>query len=77
MVQMVFRNEMIRIPNGKRVITPNTDTVIYLKAPKFYNGAQTYSMLNGTLPRFSLGTMWKDIKSGASSAFNWTKRSNR
>ncbi|WP_151402833.1 hypothetical protein, partial [Staphylococcus aureus] len=35
--------------------------------------AQTYSMLNGTLPRFSLGTMWKDIKSGASSAFNWTK----
>ncbi|MGS2890544.1 hypothetical protein, partial [Staphylococcus aureus] len=35
--------------------------------------AQTYSMLNGTLPRFSIGTMWKDIKSGASSAFNWTK----
>ncbi|MVI73926.1 peptidoglycan DD-metalloendopeptidase family protein, partial [Staphylococcus aureus] len=24
-------------------------------------------------PRFSIGTMWKDIKSGASSAFNWTK----
>ncbi|HDK3439618.1 TPA: peptidoglycan DD-metalloendopeptidase family protein, partial [Staphylococcus aureus] len=41
---------------------------------KVYNGAQTYSMLNGTLPRFHFGTtMWKDIKSGASSAFNWTK----
>ena len=31
-------------------------------------------MLNGTLPRFHFGTtMWKDIKSSASSAFNWTK----
>ncbi|HCX9460986.1 TPA: phage tail tape measure protein [Staphylococcus aureus] len=69
-----FRNEMIEYPNGKRVITPNTDTTAYLpKGSKVYNGAQTYSMLNGTLPRFSLGTMWKDIKSGASSAFNWTK----
>ena len=69
-----FRNEMIESPNGKRVITPNTDTTAYLpKGSKVYNGAQTYSMLNGTLPRFSLGTMWKDIKSGASSAFNWTK----
>ncbi|UVJ28287.1 phage tail tape measure protein [Staphylococcus aureus] len=69
-----FRNEMIEFPNGKRVITPDTDTTAYLpKGSKVYNGAQTYSMLNGTLPRFSLGTMWKDIKSGASSAFNWTK----
>lgn len=69
-----FRNEMIEFPNGKRVITPNTDTTAYLpKGSKVYNGAQTYSMLNGVLPRFSLGTMWKDIKSGASSAFNWTK----
>lgn len=69
-----FRNEMIEFPNGKRVITPNTDTTAYLpKGSKVYNGAQTYSMLNGTLPRFSLGTVWKDIKSGASSAFNWTK----
>ncbi|HIH0252228.1 TPA: phage tail tape measure protein [Staphylococcus aureus] len=69
-----FRNEMIEFPNGKRVITPNTDTTAYLpKGSKVYNGAQTYSMLNGTLPRFSIGTMWKDIKSGASSAFNWTK----
>ncbi|WP_414895107.1 phage tail protein, partial [Staphylococcus aureus] len=59
-----FRNEMIEFPNGKRVITPNTDTTAYLpKGSKVYNGAQTYSMLNGTLPRFSLGTMWKDIKS--------------
>ncbi|EOB7012495.1 phage tail tape measure protein [Staphylococcus aureus] len=69
-----FRNEMIEFPNGKRVLTPNTDTTAYLpKGSKVYNGAQTYSMLNGTLPRFSIGTMWKDIKSGASSAFNWTK----
>ncbi|HGO2073660.1 phage tail tape measure protein [Staphylococcus aureus] len=69
-----FRNEMIEFPNGKRVITPNTDTTAYLpKGSKVYNGAQTYSMLNGTLPRFSIGTVWKDIKSGASSAFNWTK----
>ncbi|COX60705.1 TP901 family phage tail tape measure protein [Staphylococcus aureus] len=69
-----FRNEIIEFPNGKRVITPNTDTTAYLpKGSKVYNGTQTYSMLNGTLPRFSLGTMWKDIKSGASSAFNWTK----
>ncbi|HEI7187091.1 TPA: phage tail tape measure protein, partial [Staphylococcus aureus] len=68
-----FRNEMIEFPNGKRVLTPNTDTTAYLpKGSKVYNGAQTYSMLNGTLPRFSIGTMWKDIKSGASSAFNWT-----
>ncbi|HDY5714252.1 TPA: phage tail tape measure protein, partial [Staphylococcus aureus] len=60
-----FRNEMIEFPNGKRVITPNTDTTAYLpKGSKVYNGAQTYSMLNGTLPRFSIGTMWKDIKSG-------------
>ncbi|HDN3488676.1 TPA: phage tail tape measure protein [Staphylococcus aureus] len=69
-----FRSEMIEYPNGKRVLTPNTDTTAYLpKGSKVYNGAQTYSMLNGTLPRFSLGTMWKDIKSGASSAFKWTK----
>ncbi len=70
-----FRNEMIEFPNGKRVITPNTDTTAYLpKGSKVYNGAQTYSMLNGTLPRFHFGTtMWKDIKSSASSAFNWTK----
>ncbi|HCZ5908163.1 TPA: phage tail tape measure protein [Staphylococcus aureus] len=69
-----FRNEMIEFPNGKRVLTPNTDTTAYLpKGSIVYNGAQTYSMLNGTLPRFSIGTMWKDIKSGASSAFNWTK----
>ncbi|HCY1519820.1 TPA: phage tail tape measure protein [Staphylococcus aureus] len=69
-----FRNEMIEFPNGKRVLTPNTDTTAYLpKGSKVYNGAQTYSMLNGTLPRFSIGTMWKDIKSSASSAFNWTK----
>lgn len=69
-----FRNEMIEFPNGKRVLTPNTGTTAYLpKGSKVYNGAQTYSMLNGTLPRFSIGTMWKDIKSGASSAFNWTK----
>ncbi len=69
-----FRNEIIEFPNGKRVITPNTDTTAYLpKGSKVYNGTQTYSMLNGTLPRFSLGTKWKDIKSGASSAFNWTK----
>lgn len=69
-----FRNEMIEFPNGKRVLTPNTDTTAYLpKGSKVYNGAQTYSMLNGTLPRFSIGTMWKDIKSGVSSAFNWTK----
>ncbi|NGW44537.1 phage tail tape measure protein [Staphylococcus aureus] len=69
-----FRNEMIEYPNGKRVLTPNTDTTAYLpKGSKVYNGAQTYSMLNGTLPRFSIGTMWKDIKSGASSAFKWTK----
>lgn len=70
-----FRNEMIEFPNGKRVITPNTDTTAYLpKGSKVYNGAQTYSMLNGTLPRFHFGTtMWKDIKSSASLAFNWTK----
>ncbi|HGO3204157.1 phage tail tape measure protein [Staphylococcus aureus] len=69
-----FRNEMIEYPNGKRVLTPNRDTTAYLpKGSKVYNGAQTYSMLNGTLPRFSIGTVWKDIKSGASSAFNWTK----
>ncbi len=64
---------MIDLPNGKRVITPNTDTSAYLpKGSKVYN-KQRSSMLNGTLPRFSIGTMWKDIKSGASSAFNWTK----
>ncbi|HFD6045998.1 TPA: phage tail tape measure protein, partial [Staphylococcus aureus] len=34
-----FRNEMIEFPNGKRVITPNTDTTAYLpKGSKVYNG---------------------------------------
>ncbi len=42
---------MIEFPNGKRVITPNTDTTVHSpKGSKVYNGAQTYSMLNGTLP---------------------------
>lgn len=69
-----FRHEMIEYPNGKRIITPNRDTTAYLpKGSKVYNGAQTYNALNGNLPRFSIGTMWKNIKSGASNAFNWSK----
>ncbi|RZH88507.1 hypothetical protein, partial [Staphylococcus aureus] len=50
------------------------DTTAYLhKGSKVYNGTQTYSKLNGTLQRFRIGTMGKEIKSGAQSAFNWTK----
>ena len=51
MVQNGFRNEMIEFPNGKRNQSHQIQILllIYLKGSKVYNGAQTYSMLNGTL----------------------------
>ena len=74
MVQNGFRNEMIEFPNGKRVITPNTDTTAYLpkRLKSIQRGTNLFNVKRNA-SRFSLGTMWKDIKSGASSAFNWTK----
>ncbi|MDU0485414.1 peptidoglycan DD-metalloendopeptidase family protein [Staphylococcus haemolyticus] len=59
-----FRNEMIRYPNGKTIITPGTDTTAFLpKNSTVYSGAQTHAMLSsqpqfstGSLPKFSKGT---------------------
>lgn len=51
-----FRHETIRYPNGKTVITPDTDTLAYLpKGTVVDNGQQTYASMNG-LPRFADGT---------------------
>lgn len=56
-----FRHEMIRYPNGKTILTPDTDTTAYLpKGSMVFNGRQTQSML----PRFSTGTL-EDFFGGA------------
>lgn len=56
-----FRNEMIRYPNGKTILTPNRDTTAYLpKGSTVYNGKQTQQML----PQFSTGTLM-DFMGGA------------
>ncbi|WP_239734672.1 tape measure protein [Mammaliicoccus sp. G-M28] len=53
-----FRHETIRYPNGKTVITPDTDTLAYLpKGTVVDNGTQTYADMNG-LPRYSKGTVF-------------------
>lgn len=49
-----FRHEMIRYPNGKTILTPDTDTTAYLpRGSVIYNGRQT----QGMLPQFSTGTI--------------------
>ncbi|PNZ86261.1 peptidoglycan DD-metalloendopeptidase family protein [Staphylococcus devriesei] len=73
-----FRHEMIRYPNGKTAITPNRDTTALLpKGSTVYNGAQTHAMLSsqprfnlGTLPKFSIGSMWKNTKKKAGQIIN-------
>ena len=56
-----FRHEMIRYPNGKTILTPDTDTTAYLpKGSMVFNGRQTQSML----PQFSTGTI-EDFLGGA------------
>lgn len=53
-----FRHETITYPNGKQVITPDTDTLAYLpKGSTVHSGAQTQTAFSeGTLPKFSIGT---------------------
>ena len=54
-----FRHETIQYPNGKTIITPDTDTLAYLpKGTKVANGKQTYNAMND-LPRFADGSGWR------------------
>lgn len=56
-----FRHEMIRYPNGKMILTPDTDTDAYLpKGSMVFNGKQTQRMM----PQFSTGTL-EDFFGGA------------
>lgn len=64
-----FRNEIIRYPNGKMILTPDTDTTAYLpKGSMVYNGKQTQQMM----PQFSTGTL-ADFLGGAGE----TRRANK
>ncbi|MDW4175291.1 peptidoglycan DD-metalloendopeptidase family protein [Staphylococcus saprophyticus] len=56
-----FRNETITYPNGKKIITPGTDTMAYLpKGSTVESGAQTQA----NYPAFSNGTL-NNLKNGA------------
>lgn len=61
-----FRHETITYPNGKQVITPDTDTLAYLpKNSTVHSGAQTQEALStGTLPKFSIGTAIGNLLGG-------------
>ncbi|MEB7050065.1 tape measure protein [Mammaliicoccus sciuri] len=64
-----FRHETIRYPNGKTVITPDTDTLAYLpKGTVVENGTQTYASINN-LPRYSDGTSLTNKLGKASGKF--------
>lgn len=64
-----FRHETIRYPNGKTVITPDTDTLAYLpKGTVVENGTQTYASMNN-LPRYSDGTSLTNKLGKASGKF--------
>lgn len=75
-----YRNEIIEYPNGKRIITPNTDTQAYLPAgSKVYNGKQTHAAMQGqrlhtgTLPRFADGS-GVDGFMGKTAGYLWGKK---
>lgn len=56
-----FRNETITYPNGKKIITPGTDTMAYLpKGSTVESGAQTQA----NYPAFAKGTL-NNLKNGA------------
>ena len=58
-----YRNETITYPNGKKIITPGTDTMAYLpKGSTVESGAQTQS----NYPAFANGTL-DNLKKGAGS----------
>ena len=61
-----FRHETITYPNGKQVITPDTDTLAYLpKGSTVHSGAQTQTAFSeGTLPKFSIGTAISNMLGG-------------
>ncbi|GGA99590.1 phage tail tape measure protein [Macrococcus hajekii] len=65
-----FRNEIIEYPNGKRVLTPDRDTMTYLpKGSRVFNGAQTQQIL----PHFDSGTMWGGFKDKLANGYNSVK----
>lgn len=61
-----FRHETITYPNGKQVITPDTDTLAYLpKGSTVHSGEQTQAAFSeGTLPKFSTGTAISNMLGG-------------
>jgi phage-related minor tail protein/SLT domain-containing protein len=65
-------NELIRFPDGRMVMSPNTDTLYYgEKGTQVLNGKQTKQALGvlGDVPMYNKGTDW--LKNGADVAKGW------